>query len=142
MAAVEVTITGVLYDKLSRTARPVVLIGDGMLTGLGVGGGPIIPPDQPPGGGGSPPHPAFPIWGPPGSNFPDKPGYPPTAEHPIVRPPEGPPDGGQPPVDTVPGGDKPPPPDHGGWGYVAEWSDGTPGGWGFFPGPGAAGPKG
>ena len=44
MAAVEVTISGVLYDKTARTMRPVVLIGEASLTGLGVGGGPIVPP--------------------------------------------------------------------------------------------------
>lgn len=56
MASVEVTISGVLYDKTARTTQPVVLIGEATLTGLGVGGGPIIPP----GSGGSPPG----IWGP------------------------------------------------------------------------------
>lgn len=59
MAAVEVTISGVLYDKYCRTMRPVVLIGEASYTGLGIGGGPIIPPGQP--GDGGPPH----IWGPP-----------------------------------------------------------------------------
>src|SRR5215475_11728380 len=73
MAAVEVTISGVLYDKTARTTQPVVLIGEASLTGLGVGGGPIIPPEQP----GQPPGtPVFPIWGPPGFN-PPGPGYPP-----------------------------------------------------------------
>lgn len=48
MAAVEVTITGTLYDKLNRTTQQVVLIGEASLTGLTVGGGPIIPPEQPP----------------------------------------------------------------------------------------------
>lgn len=102
MAAVEVTISGVLYDKINRTTQPVVLIGEATLTGLGVGGGPVIPPE---GGGGdkpptSPGHPAFPIWGGPGAGFPDKPGYPPVVGGgPIVppdKPPVIPPD--QPPV--------------------------------------------
>ena len=53
MAAVEVTITGMLYDKLARTSRPVVLIGEATLTGVGIGGGPL------PGGGG----PVDPGWG-------------------------------------------------------------------------------
>ena len=44
MAAVELTITGVLYDKLARTTQQVVLIGEASLTGVGVGGGPVIPP--------------------------------------------------------------------------------------------------
>ena len=56
MAAVEVTISGVLFDKVNRTTQNVVLIGEASLTGLGVGGGPMPPgPGQPPG-----------IWGPPG----------------------------------------------------------------------------
>jgi len=61
-------------------------------------------PTQPPGGGGGQPGvPTFPIWGPPGSNFPDKPGYPPVAGHPlppIPVPPEAPnlPPPGSPPV--------------------------------------------
>lgn len=155
MAAMDVTISGVLFDKTGRTSQPVVLIGEATLTGLGVGGGPM-----PPGQGGQPPG----IWGPtdprPGWGLPQPPGRPPgiwggpidpypghplpgqppgiwgpTDPRPGVGPiiPPGPPDGGQPPVDTVPGGDKPPPAGQAGWGYVAEWSDGTPGGWGFFP---------
>ena len=63
MAAVEVTISGVLYDKVNRTTSPVVLIGEASLTGLGVGGGPIIPPGQP----GKPPI----IWGGPIDPYPD-----------------------------------------------------------------------
>lgn len=74
MAAAEVTISGVLYDKTARTARPVVLIGEASLTGLGVGGGPIYPPVEPPGY-----HPEHPIV------------LPPHPEHPIVLPPERPP---------------------------------------------------
>ena len=93
MAAVEITISGVLYDKLSRTTQQVVLVGDASLTGLGIGGGPMPPgqgggsppgiwgptdprptppialppgyPGQPPGGGGAPPYPAHPIYDPP-----------------------------------------------------------------------------
>lgn len=82
MAAVEITISGVLYDKIARTSQPVVLIGEATLTGLGVGGGPIYPP-QPPGGGGGgyPGHPAHPIW------RPDL-----KPEHPIVLPPDRPTD--------------------------------------------------
>lgn len=78
MAAVEITISGVLYDKVARTTQPVVLIGEASLTGLGVGGGPIIPPpvDRPPMW--PPPHPAHPI--------------PPYPAHPIVLPPERPTD--------------------------------------------------
>lgn len=76
MAAVEITISGMLYDKLARTTQNVVLIGEATLTGLGVGGGPIIPPDKPPGGGGPPPG----IW----PNPPE--GQAPIPSHPIVLP--------------------------------------------------------
>lgn len=83
MAAVELTISGVLYDKTARTVRPVVIIGEASYTGLGIGGGPIYPP---PGGGPEPPyyppHPAHPIVNVPA--------------HPIVLPPNPPVD---PPVD-------------------------------------------
>lgn len=61
MAAVEVTISGVLFDKLNRTTQQVVLIGEATLTGVGVGGGPIYPPSEKPPGE-RPPG----IWGPPG----------------------------------------------------------------------------
>src|SRR5262245_44772072 len=62
------------------------------------------PLDQPPpggggpGGGGGPPHPVFPIWGPPGIELPPGAGYPPVASHPLppvippVEPPPTPPD--------------------------------------------------
>lgn len=128
MAAVEVTISGVLYDKQWRTARPVVLIGEAMLSGLGVGGGPVIPPE-----GGGPPG----IWGPtdprPGWGLP---GEPPGIWGPTDPRPGGgpiiPPEPTEPPPD---GADKPPPED-GGWGFVAEWSK-----WGYFPAPDEAQPK-
>lgn len=119
MAAVELTITGVLYDKLNRTTQQVVLIGEASLTGLGVGGGPMPP------GPGGPVH----IWGggnvpmpsPPIANVPGAPGY---------RPPE---PGGPPPDAGIK-----PPPSTGGWGYV-----GLPGfGWAYYPGTHEAGPKG
>ena len=134
MSAVEVTITGVLYDKLSRTGRPVVLIGEASLTGVGVGGGPIIPE----GGGEEPPeiwpspgrptHPIAPGGRPPGIwPSPGRPTHPIAPGGPEVPPmPEEPPTGG---------GDKPPPTD-GGWGFVADWSK-----WGYFPAADAAQPK-
>lgn len=130
MSAVEVMISGVLYDKLSRTARPVLICGEASLAGLGVGGGPIQPPAQPPGiwGGGNegfptPPIPIYPggtpnppgIWGPndprPGWGLPGGGGGPPTE---LPENPEEP---------------KPPPPG-GGWGWSPDY------GWGYFPGHG------
>ena len=139
MSAIEITISGVLYDKLSRTTRPVVLIGEASYTGLGVGGGPIDPgpggpvhiwgPTDPrpgvgpiipggPGGGGPPG-----IWGPndprpsnPISGIPGLPGYEPG-----------------PPTEPPPAGVKPPPPG-GGWGFHPEY------GWGYFPGTSGAQP--
>jgi len=112
MAGVEVTISGVLYDRLARTTQNVVLIGEATMTGLGVGGGPIIPPggERPPG-----------IWGPTDPR-PTPPIYLPEPPRPPIDPPEG-------------GGDKPPP-EGGGWGYVSQWSA-----WGYFPGGDTAGPK-
>lgn len=70
MAGIDITISGVLYDKLARTSRPVAIIGEATYTGLSVGGGPIYPPEQPPG---EVPHPEHPIVLPP-----DKPTDPPT----------------------------------------------------------------
>lgn len=70
MAEALVQISGVLYDKLSRTERPVLLQGAASLMGVGVGGGPVIPPS---GGDG----PVDPGWGIPG---------PPYPTHPIYRP--------------------------------------------------------
>lgn len=119
MAAVEVTITGMLYDRVNRTTQNVVLVGEASLTNVGIGGGPVIPPEKPPGIWPSPGHPAHPIA--PGGRPPVDPGWG------IPLPPTEPPAGG---------GDKPPPEGEGGWGFVGEWSR-----WGYFPGPGEAGPK-
>jgi len=107
----------------------VTFTGLASITGLSVGGGPIIP--------GTPTHP---IWGPPGSNFPGGPGFPPVAGHPmpdppltiwgpndprpthpiVIPPPPG--DVGTPPPEGVK-----PPPEGGGWGYSPQY------GWGYFP---------
>jgi hypothetical protein len=145
MAAVEVTITGMLYDVLNRTTQRVVLIGEGSLTGLGVGGGPIIPPGG--GGGGGPVDPGYsPPWA--QVRPPVDPGYsPPWAQ---VRPPVDP--GYSPPWAQVPG-DRPgaivppmpvqppttpteptPPADNSGWAWHPAF------GWGYFP-PNQAVPK-
>jgi hypothetical protein len=113
MAAVEVTISGLLYDKLNRTTQNVVLIGEATPTGLGVGGGPIIPPiqppDKPPAFPGRPAHPIAlpgdPWWGDP------------HPAHPIVLPPDCPP-GMKPPEPPKPGDPTtpvPPPPGSSGW---------------------------
>lgn len=83
MAAVEVTISGVLYDKVNRTMQNVVLIGEASLTGVGIGGGPIYPPAKPPGDG-KPPG----IWGGPIDPYPG---------HPLPEPPPG--AGEKPPID-------------------------------------------
>lgn len=119
MAAIEVTISGVYYDKLSRSTRPCVIIGEASLTGLEIGGGPIIPPSRPPVG----------IW----PNPPE--GQAPIPSHPIALP--GDPWWPKPPIDPPqpPDVGKPPPPE-GGWGWHPEY------GWGYFPGTGpVAGPK-
>src|SRR4029077_3161303 len=98
MAAIEVTISGVLYDKLSRTTRPCVLIGEASITGLEVGGGPM--PGGPGGGGGggeSRPHPPHPIWRPDFGFWGARPPEYVDNSPPQPQPPEGPPNGGQPP---------------------------------------------
>lgn len=126
MAAVEVTITGVLYDKLARTSRPVVLIGDATLTGLGVGGGPVYPPEGGGGGGGGE-HPEHPIYYPP-TIWPDPrpPGggggsppsiWPGRPTHPIVLPPDQVPPDQQPPQTPPPGTVTPVPPPAGSSGW-------------------------
>jgi hypothetical protein len=118
MAAVEVTISGVLYDKLNRTTQQVVLVGEGSLTGLGVGGGPA------PGG------PPLGIWGPtdprptpPISGLPGLPGYEPPLgiwgptdprpTPPIYMPPL--PPGTSPPEPGDPTTPLPPPAGSAGW---------------------------
>jgi hypothetical protein len=104
MAEVPVTIVGVVapMGKASDDQPyPAVITGKASITGLGIGGGPIMPP---PGGGGE--HPAHPIYlppvisGPPGP-WPTPPiyipGEPVFPTHPIVLPPIDipPPDGGE-----------------------------------------------
>lgn len=104
MAGVEITISGMLYDKLNRTTQNVVLIGEATLTGLGVGGGPIIPPGGGGGEGGNPPG----IWGGANEPFPTPPIYLPPQLPPGVQPPT-PPKPGDP---TTP---VPPPAGAAGW---------------------------
>jgi len=178
MAAVEVTITGMLYDKTARTTQNVVLVGEASLTGLGVGGGPMpggpgrpepplgiwggggVPMPSPPihlgpGGEPLPPQigggPVYPpgIWGGGNQPFPTppihlppvNPGDPPLViwgpndprPTPPIHLPGPPPDVSPAPPDLVV---KPPPQNQSGWAYVSTW------GWGFFPQPSGAGPKG
>jgi hypothetical protein len=124
MAEVPVTIVG-FVAPLGKSAEdqpyPVVITGKASITGLGVGGGPIMPPE-------TPPEPPLGIWGPPGP-WPTPPIYIPGGEHPahpIVLPPEEipPPDGGEP-------SDK--------WLVQTYWTPET--GWGvaIVPGPGHPG---
>jgi hypothetical protein len=116
MASVEITISGVLYDKYNRTQQNVVLFGEASITGLQVGGGPM--PGGP--GGPQPSHPimlpGMPGFGqPPGTGiWPNPPeGQAPLPSHPIMLPgmpgwPDPPPQmppPGSPPV--VIGGDQP-----------------------------------
>jgi hypothetical protein len=95
---VPIVLSGVLYPKgkkgehrSARTAddRPIpcTFVGQAMI-GAELPEPPIEPPVEPGPGPGEPPHPAFPIWGPPGINFPGTPGYPPVAGHPLPIPPE------------------------------------------------------
>ena len=94
MAAVPVEIRGTLYDLASKSARQVYLVGEAIKSGVGVGGGPVVPPS------GNGDH----IWGPTD----------PRPTPPIHIPPV--------PTEPPPSGGDKPPPETGGWGYVAEWS--------------------
>lgn len=125
MASVELTLSGVFYDKLARTSRPGVFIGEGHLTGLGVGGGPMPPgPGEPPGiwGGGNEGFPTPPIYLPPefggggGGGSPPQiwPGRP---AHPIVLPPEQVPPELKPPTPPPAGTTTPVPPPAGSAGW-------------------------
>lgn len=128
MAAVKITINGVICDMYGRTITgPVKIVGEAMYTELGVGGGPM-PPGEPvdPGYGVPIERPEHPIYYPPGIWGPPTmpPGYwgggmgpgvkpQPHPEHPIVIPPTE-----QPPTGPADGnGFVKPPPAEGGWGY-------------------------
>ena len=139
MAEVPVTIVGIVAPMGKASGDqpyPAVITGKASITGLGIGGGPIMPP---PGGGGE--HPAHPIYlppvisGPPGPwptppiYLPPDPGHPPPLlpTHPIVLPPIDipPPDGGE---------------EQDKWQVQAYWTPEN--GWGIavVPGPGATVP--
>ena len=84
MAAIPVTISGVLYDKVNRTTQNVTLIGLQSKSGLTVGGGPIIP-ETPP----EIPPPDLIIWQDPGGYNPNDPNnpWPPETPPPDEKPP-------------------------------------------------------
>src|SRR5262245_18156796 len=138
MAEVPVTINGVLFPKRRRGDEPpvpVTLIGSLWLTGVGIWGEPIIPPAQPPSSAPSG-IPTFPLAGYPDFPYPGqpiyRPGYPGGAPPPSFPPrPEEPPSPEPPPINVA----IKPPPDEGGWGWIAPY------GWGYFPPAGTAGPK-
>jgi hypothetical protein len=91
MAGLPITIVGTITTDADGT-KQCTINGVAGITGLEVGGGPIIPPAPPNWGPGGPPGPQHPIWGPPGINFPDKPGYPPVVGGGPIIPPDVPPD--------------------------------------------------
>jgi hypothetical protein len=80
MAAIPVTFSGLLFDKKNKTQQNVTFIGLASITGLGIGGGPILPPDVPPDQ--IPPDLGF--WQDPGGYNPDNPNqpWPPETEPP------------------------------------------------------------
>ena len=135
MAAVPITLVGISTDDQGNS-KNVTFVGLASLTGLGVGGGPIIPPQGP----NVPPHPEHPIWGPPGFNPPGGGGgFPPGIGGGPIIPPEPPipPEVPNPsPPNTVL---KPAPDEGGGWGLYTN-ADGTPH-WAFRPSADQAGPK-
>ena len=115
MAMVPITINGVAYPKNKKDPpMPVTIVGYAWITGLGVGGGPIIPPKPPMPGD---PHPEHPIV------------LPPPTEPPVELPP---------PVQaledmlTLVAKE---PPAEGGWGWFPEY------GWVYSPGEGEGEPK-
>ena len=114
MAEVPITFRGMMYPKNKTVAPyPFTALGVANITGLSVGGGPIIPPDEVP-----PVDPPLVIWGGPIDPYPD---------HGLPVPPTPP--------------DKPPTPPvgpHEGWNWAQAKS-----GWYFLyiPGPGEAQPK-
>jgi hypothetical protein len=120
MAAVPVILSGVLYPK-NKKDPPVVgtFVGNAVIAGLEVGGGPIIPPDQLPEV--PKPEPPLVIWGGPFD--------PPHPEHPIVLP--------DPPLPPIKPPVTPEPP-HEGWNFSQAKS-----GWYYLyvPGEGEASPK-
>lgn len=129
MAAVKITINGVICDMYGRTiSGPVKIVGEAMYSDRGVGGGPLP-------GGGAPVdpgygYPEYPVD--PGYGVPERPRPPSDAhpEHPIVLPPDEPPPTNPPDSD---GFLKPPP--EGGWGYHQVY------GWLYNPAEGVAAPK-
>ena len=133
MAEVPVTINGVIFPKArggNDQPIPCTLVGSAWITGLGLGGGPVLP-DQPPGQGGQPIHP---IWGPPGFNPPGA-GMPPGIWGGPVLPPDAPPDvpAGTPPSSVVKE------PTAGGWGYYTDANSVLYAA--YRPDAGSAGPK-
>jgi len=89
MAAIPVTILNASVQGAGGNITGATITGDLGITGLEVGGGPVFPPptvDPGPVPPGPPGRPTFPIWGPPGMELPDVPGYPPVAGHPLPPP--------------------------------------------------------
>jgi hypothetical protein len=118
MAQVPVSMQVMIYPK-NKTVPPypATIVGYAWITGLEVGGGPIIPPDETP-----PVQPPLVIWGGPIDPYPD-------IGFPVPQPPIDPP-----PVDPPAA----PTPPHEGWNWSASQS-----GWYYLhvPGPGEAQPK-
>jgi hypothetical protein len=107
MPAVPITIVG--SETSGETTSQVTITGIAFITGLEVGGGPVMPPTAP----GHPEHPIYHppgIWG--GGNVP-------MPTPPIYLPPM--------PSEPPPGNAAKPPPPGGGWGYHPDF------GWGYFP---------
>lgn len=119
MSAVPITFHGTMYPK-DKSVKPYAFTAVGManITGLEVGGGPILPPDEVP-----PVEPPLTIWPPgPGIDLP---------AHPIVIPP--------PPVDPPTA----PQPPHEGWNWKPSTPSNPSAGWYYLwiPEPGDAQPK-
>lgn len=121
MAGVPVTIRGTMYPKdKSVKPYPFTLLGVAEITGLQVGGGPILPPDEVP-----PVDPPLVIWGGPIDPYPD-------IGFPMPQPPFPP---NNPPVN--------PEPPHEGWNFKPSTPSNPSSGWYYLyvPGPGDPQPK-
>lgn len=124
MAGVPITFRGMMYPK-DKTVKPYpfTALGVAEITGLSVGGGPILPPDVPI----EPPiEPPLTIW----PNPPE--GVAPHPEHPIVLP-----DPIKPPEHPPASPEKP----HPGWNWKPSTPNSPQAGWYFLYVPGAGAPQ-
>lgn len=119
MSSVPVTIRGMMYPRdKSVKPYPFTCLGVAEITGLQVGGGPILPPDEVP-----EPDPPLVIWGGPIDPYPD---------HGLPMP--------QPPIPPI-NPPNPVPPPHEGWNWKPATPDNPNTGWYYLFVPGEGDPQ-